>query len=96
MWALWVPLGSPREGLTVEPLVGNRPVEVLRRQHLAAVEAVVCDPVCTLVSMGQVGDSGLVCPELGSLLLHSAIALEPGEECSYRWLVGTAGGIAGV
>ena len=93
MGALRVPLGSPRQSLTVEPLVGNRPAEVLRCQHLTAVDTIVHP----LVSVGCVDDGGLVCPALCSFLWesggddcgHSAIALEPGAECSDRRLAWT-------
>ena len=85
VWALRIPLRPSREGLTVQPLVRHRPVEVLFRQHFPTVESVVCDPVRAFVGVGCVKYGGLVCPELGRFLRepgrqdsgHAAVTLKP-------------------
>ena len=60
MGALGVSLGPPREGLAVQPRVGDGPVEVLLRQHFPSVEAVVRHPICPFVGVCRVQDGCLI------------------------------------
>ena len=45
-------LGVPREGLIVKASVWDGPVEVLSCQHVAAILAVIGDPVPPFIVMG--------------------------------------------
>ena len=62
MKALWVSLSPPREGLAVEARIRDQPVQILVGQHFMAVQAVVCNPVSSLVCVGGMENGGLISP----------------------------------